>query len=176
MPIRNGGLWIRAAALLGAGLLALVLGGPLGCGDQLPLTYSGTGVSLLVVNSTCVDGPCDSLRVIGFPSGGPSATVNWMVELGTVTGPSGCLTIPPMATYGNIVSSNDGQADTIVYQWTPARAMWLGAVTPSSPPPPFWSPSTQAFVPARALGWSAALPDSAGVQPAIPCTPGAPSN
>ena len=188
MPIGNGDCSIRAAALLGAGSLALLLGLPLGCSDQLPLTYPATGVPLLVVNSTCVDGHCDSLRVIGFPSGGPTLTVNWMVELGTVTGPSACLMIPPLATYraisaaptdstaDSLVYSADSKADTIVYEWTPARTMWLGAVTPTSPPWPFWPASTAAFVPARANGWSVALPDSAAVVPAMPCTPGAPSN
>jgi hypothetical protein len=161
---------LPGGALHGALSLALFAGLPCACSDQLPLTFPATGVPLLVVNSTCFQGHCDSLTVMGFLSGGPEATVPWMVQLGTVIGVSACLTIPPSATYRNIAYRTDSTADTILFEWTPTQRIWLAALTPSSPPWPFWTPSTRAFVPALAAGWSVALPDSVAVQTAAPCT------
>ena len=159
----------RGGALLGAVPLVLLAGLLWACTDQLPLRYPSTGVSLLVVNSTCGIGPCQPVVVLGFPLPGASVgPFNWALRLGTVTGGSACLTIPPSATFLLLHHLTDSSTDTTRLGWTPAQGLELegypGGVPQFTGPSGAWS-----FVPAHAPGWSVVLPGVQPAQPAPPC-------
>ena len=124
-----------------------------------------SAVTLRVTNGTCVQGQCDSLEVLGFPSTQPNTPGGlWSLDLGTITGQDACFTIPPSATF-RIIGS-----DTVTITWTRALGLSLGTIAPSASR--FQAgPSTGDFVPAQASGWSVTLPG--GTQPvgAEPCSP-----
>jgi hypothetical protein len=151
-------------------VLALTLGLSCSSGETAPVAYEP--VPLLVTNSTCLEGHCDSLRVLGFPTGGPATPGGpWKLDLGVVTTPQACLTIPASAVARVIAVHDDGTRDTTAYPWTPALGIALGAQ------PPSWSwflasPSTATFIPAQAAAWSVTVPGDTTVVPAPPCTAG----
>jgi hypothetical protein len=153
------------------GEVALELTPGLSCspGETAPASYES--VPLLVTNGTCLEGHCDSLRVIGFPVNQPNTPGGpWSLGLGVVTTPQACLTIPPSGVFRVIGVHDDGARDTVAYTWTPALGISLGAQPPSSLRR-LASPSTASFVPAGAAGWSVTLPGDSVVQSAASCAP-----
>ena len=128
-------------------------------------------VTLLVTNGTCVSGRCDSLEVLGFPSNQPATPGGfWSVDLGLITTPQACFTLPASATFHVIGENGDGTADTLTYTWTSASALALGAQPPSSSRIQA-SPNTTAFVPADAAGWRITFPTESKATPSAACTP-----
>jgi hypothetical protein len=128
-------------------------------------------VTLLVTNGTCVSGRCDSLEVLGFPSNQPATPGGfWSVDVGLITTPQACFTLPASATFHVIGEHGDGTADTLTYTWTSASSLALGAQPPSSPRIQA-SPSTTAFVPAHASGWRITFPTGSKATPSSVCTP-----
>ena len=118
-----------------------------------------------VTNQTCVQGQCDSLEVLGFPSTQPNTPGGlWSLDLGTLAGQEACLTIPPSATFRVIGS------DTVTITWTRALGLSLGAIPPSASRIQA-APSTGDFVPSQASGWSVTLPGGTLPVPAGPCSP-----
>jgi hypothetical protein len=130
-----------------------------------------TGVTLLVTNETCRSGRCDSLEVLAFPSNQPNTPGGlWSVDLGLITTPQACFTLPPSASFHVIGVHGNGTTDTITYTWTSAKSLSLGAQPPSSSRIQA-SPSTAAFVPTNAAGWRITFPTGSQATPSAVCTP-----
>ena len=131
-----------------------------------------SGVTVFVTNGTCQAGSCASLQILGFPGKGPSTPGGpRAIDLGFLTTASNCFTFPPSATFRVIGVSNDGsRADTTTYTWTTADGLSLGT-KPIGGPVGSAVASTSAFVPARAPGWSVALPGGSSVSPTQACVP-----
>ena len=128
-----------------------------------------SGITLLVTNGSCTPGPCSSQEVLAFPSNQPNTPGGyWSVDLGTMSGPELCITLPPSATFRVIGVNADGSADTTKVIWTTAMPVTLGAQAPSASRI-FASPSTSGFVPATATGWSITLPGGSQVVPGQGC-------
>lgn len=130
-----------------------------------------SGVTLLVTNATCHEGQCDTLRVLGFPSNQPRTPGGmWSLDLGLISTPQACLTLPPSAAFQVIGVRNDGTRDTTTFTWTTSQALSLG----TEPPPPASrfqaSPSTSEFVPASAAGWGITIPGGSQASARSPCT------
>ena len=122
------------------------------------------GVTLLVTNGTCSAGSCSPFEILGFPENQPRTPGGlWSIDLGPLTGPAACVTLPLSATFLVI-----GGADTTTYLWTTALPLSLGAQPPSASRL-FATPSTSSFVPAAAAGWSAILPGVAQVSVSPMC-------
>jgi hypothetical protein len=123
-------------------------------------------ITLLVANSTCSAGRCDSVRVRMFPESTLHTPAGpWSLDLGLVTGSEACLTIKPFATFyvhaGSSVSMD---------LWNGTRAMSLGGFEPSLA----WNfaiASTPDIVPNSAQGWRVSLPGSGAPVPAEACSP-----
>lgn len=136
-----------------------------------PAVEPRSGVTLLVTNETCQGGHCDSLRVLGFPSNQPNTPGGmWSLNLGLITVPEACFTLPPTAAFYVIGAHGNGTADTTTYTWTTAKSLSLGAQTPSSSQLQA-NPSTTAFVPASAAGWRITVPGGAQAIASSVCTP-----
>ena len=57
-------------------------------------------VRLLVTNSACTPGPCQTVEVLAFPRNFPHTPGGrWRIELGTLSAASACLAIPPEAKF-----------------------------------------------------------------------------
>jgi hypothetical protein len=112
------------------------------------------------------------LFVHGFPSNQPHTPGGfWSLDLGLVGESSTCLTLPSSATFHVIGVSEDGiGADTTTYTWRSADPLSLGA-QPATSSHFLTAPTTEAFVPADAAGWSITLPDGSAAAPAPACTP-----
>ena len=125
-------------------------------------------VTVLVTNTTCDVGPCTPLRILGFPVNQPGTPGGlWSIDLGLVTGPSGCLTLPPSGAF-RVTDASTGATKT--YSWTVRDPLALGGE--ADPADRFRAqPSTGPFVPASGPGWSIALPGGAGLSSAQACTP-----
>ena len=145
--------WIAAA-------LALLVAGSCSS-DQGPRS----GVTLLVTNSTCSAGPCQSVEVLGFPGTQPATPGGaWSLDLGPMSGAQVCLAVPPSAKFLII-----GPGDTTTITWTNAKALSLGTIT--SPSQRLMAePDTKGFVPAAAAGWGIALPGDSEPIPAPTCS------
>jgi hypothetical protein len=125
-----------------------------------------SGVRLLVTNATCAPGPCSAQEVLAFPSNQPETPGgDWSIDLGTMTGPQLCVTIPLSATF-----TVAGPGDVTEFVWNTAKPVSLGVRSPSDGPLQA-SPSTPAFVPAAAAGWSITLPGQAQPVQGAACTP-----
>jgi hypothetical protein len=130
-----------------------------------------SGVTLLVTNGACVAQYCDSLRILGFPGNQPGTPGGyWSIDLGIVTTPTACLTLPPSATFRVIGLHEGGGADTTTVTWTTTALFSLGAQVPSASLI-MASPTTTAFVPADAEGWRITLPGGSRATPSSACTP-----
>jgi hypothetical protein len=122
------------------------------CSSVAPKT-----ATLLVINETCVPGPCASVLVLLFPSSQPQTPGGlWSIGMGSVTGASACLSFPRSASGWTT--------------WTPDDAASLGILLPGDLRLAA-SPSTAEFVPASASGWSVTLPGDTAARRAEPCSP-----
>jgi hypothetical protein len=123
-------------------------------------------VTLLVMNASCAPGPCIAQEVLAFPSNQPETPGgDWSLDLGTMTGPQLCVTIPISATF--LVS---GPGETTTFDWNTAKPVSLGVQQPSEARI-FASPSTSAFVPATAAGWRITLPGGTQAVQGAACMP-----
>ena len=131
-----------------------------------------SGITLLVTNRPCQAGQCAAVRVLGFPSNQPlTPGGNWSLDLGLLTGPSACLSIPASGIFRVIGVSSDGtKADTTTYNWTSADRFSLGA-QPESASRFTAAPSTGEFVPSGAAGWSVTLPGAGPISSGPACVP-----
>src|SRR6266487_3735491 len=78
-----------------------------------------SAITLLVANSTCSSGPCDSLEVLAFPGNQPRTPGGfWSIDLGVLTTSQQCFTFPPSATFRVIGVNPDGTRDTTTFTWT----------------------------------------------------------
>jgi hypothetical protein len=120
--------------------------------------------TLRVTNGTCVGGHCDSLVVLAFPNNQPHTPGgNWSIQLGIVTGPQACFTLPPSATFTIYAPSS-----TTVFTWTPAVLVSLGLIPAEGRL--FASPSTPEFASVTGAGWHVTLPGNQ-VTPDAACAP-----
>jgi len=153
--------WLRGSSAL---LLAVTVA-------WSPLAGQSDSVRLLVTNSTCTPGPCQTVRVLAFPQNFPHTPGGrWRIELGTLSAASACLAIPPEAKFLLVEQHTNGVNDTSFVRWTGRDSLALGTLAPSEN----WvdgAPSTGYFVPQRRRGWRVELPGSAAPDPARPCTP-----
>ena len=129
-------------------------------------------ITLLVTNSSCLKGRCDSLEVLGFPSNQPLTPGGfWSIDLGLLTTPKACFKLPPAATFRVIGVNDDGTRDTTTFTWTTVAPLALGVQAPSGFRTQA-SPSTTAFVPATSAGWSITLPSESHASSGPPCGAG----
>src|SRR3954468_13218777 len=142
-----------------AALLMLLAGCSDGTGPVLPS-------KLLVTNTTCFAAPCATFEVLAFPENQPATPGGmWSLDLGAVTGPFACLTIPASAAF-TITDAGSG-AKTVI-RWTTKQPVSIGLITSSQ----FRlqaSPSTGTFVAAHAAAWSVALPGNTAPVPGREC-------
>jgi hypothetical protein len=129
-------------------------------------------VTLLVTNETCASGTCDSLDVFAFPGVQPNTPGGlWHLNLGVITAPQTCLTLPASAKFLVIGDNGDGSSDTTTFSWSNAHGIRLGTWPPNTPS--FQAlPSTEMFVPAANAGWSISLPSGKVAISAKPCSTG----
>ena len=96
----------------------------LSCSSSLEPT---SNVTLLVTNGSCDPGPCSAERVLAFPSNQPNTPGgDWSLDLGTMTGPQLCVTIPISSTFRVI-----GPGETTTFVWNTAKPVSLGVWPPS---------------------------------------------
>jgi hypothetical protein len=139
---------------------ALLIAGFLGACQSNDTAGTSTTPTLLVTNATCLSGHCDSLEILAFPSNQPLTPGGlWSIDLGLMTGPQACVTLPPSATFRVTGPDSTGVVHTVIYTWTPAVSLSLGAIAPEGGRLQA-SPTTAAFVPASAAGWRVTLPGS----------------
>jgi hypothetical protein len=132
--------------------------------DTAPL---GGTAKLLVSNSSCSSGTCTPIHVLMFPENQPDTPAGfWSLDLGIVSGASGCLIIPASASFH---VTDAGTGATTTFTWTTTRSASIGSLAPDELAL-MASPSTGAFVPAREAGWSLALPGNQPPAPAAPCS------
>src|SRR5438309_9383656 len=99
----------RATLVSCAALLILLAGCSDGTGPVLPS-------KLFVTNTTCAAGPCATFEVLAFPENQPTTPAgNWSLDLGAVTGPTACLTIPASAAF---TITDAGSGAKTVTRWT----------------------------------------------------------
>lgn len=123
-------------------------------------------MTLLVTNDSCQLMNCSPIRVLAFPDNQPGTPGgNWSIDLGLVTTPSACLTLPPRAIFRVI-----GGPDTTIFSWTTGDGVSLGTI-PASGSIVLSAPSTGSFVPDRAKGWKVSLPGGGQVTEAEACSP-----
>lgn len=147
--------------------LSLLLSSAIACSSSVEPPPS-VSVTLLVTNATCNPGPCTPLRIRAFPNNQPHTPGGlWSLDLGLIITPSACLTIPPAATF-RIIDAGSGATTT--YTWASADSLSLGTLGPSESAIQA-TPSTGAFVPMSASGWSIALPSTSLPAPSGACTP-----
>ncbi len=157
---------LRLRDLLSVLVSSVAVGSAIGCGSSLE--PKPVGVTMLVRNTTCDPGPCVALRVLGFPNNHPHTPGGfWSLDLGIVLSSSACVMIPPTATFR---VTNAGTGATTTYSWTSGDSLSLASI-PSSASVIQAAPTTGAFVPMHASGWSVALPSSSGPTPNSACTP-----
>jgi hypothetical protein len=122
-------------------------------------------VTLAITNGTCAAGTCQTFQVLAFPGNQPHTPGGlWSLDVGTMSTESACLTLPDTATFRII-----GPSDTVVVRWTQSDSVSVGALIPGGDRLRA-SPSTRAFVPTRAAGWSITLPGDTVVAMAAPCS------
>ena len=123
-------------------------------------------VTLLVTNTTCDPGPCSSLRLLGFPRDQPNTPGGfWSIELGLLTGPTTCLTLPASREF-TITEVPSGK--TTIHRWTTGDGLALGS-QPTAEPQLLAQPTTDEFVPASQAAWSVSIPGTGEAVPAAVC-------
>jgi hypothetical protein len=125
-------------------------------------------ITLLVTNGTCspAGDQCQPLRVLAFPHNQPQPPVPsgfWKFDLGVVTGPTACLTLPLSKEF--VVT---GPSSSQTWGWNTAQGVSLGAVLESESTFPA-VPSTEEFVPAGERGWAVTLPGAGRLSPTPGC-------
>ena len=144
-------------------VLPVVLFAAVSCSSSLE---PRSGVTLFVTNAACRFAPCPAQHILGFPSNQPLTPGGyWSLDLGTVTTPTACLTLPSSAHFYII---DAGTNDTTTITWTTAVGLSLGTLQPQESRL-MASPSTSEFVPASASGWSVAFPGGTQVAPRGAC-------
>jgi hypothetical protein len=129
------------------------------------VTVSGD-VTLRVTNATCAPGPCAPVQVRAFPGNQPRTPGGlWSLEVGTVDGPAACLMLP---ANGSFRVTDAGTGETTTWTWTQDDPVALGALEPGTSVL-MAAPSTGAFVPTRASGWTVTLPGGTDLAPAGAC-------
>jgi len=125
--------------------------------------------TLLVTNDTCVNGQCDSLKVLVFPSNQPATPGGyWYLDLGRMTTAQACFTLPSSAKFLIVGVNPDSSRDTTTITWTSAMPASLGTLAPSGN----WilaAPSTTAFVPSSSPGWSIKMPSGSAANQSPAC-------
>jgi hypothetical protein len=125
-----------------------------------------SGITLLVTNSGCIGATCPSQHILGFPSTQPNTPGGlWSIDLGTLTAPTACLTLPRSANFYII---DTGTNDTTTITWTTADGLALGTLQ-AQEKSLMAVPSTGAFVPATSPGWSVVFPGGTKVSPRSAC-------
>jgi hypothetical protein len=114
-------------------------------------------ITLLVANGTCspAGGQCQPLRVLAFPHNQPVPPVPaglWKFDLGVVSGPTACLTLPLSKEF--VVS---GPSSSQTWGRDTAQGISLGVVLESESTFPA-QPSTEEVIPAGERGWAVTLP------------------
>ena len=112
-------------------------------------------VPVLVTNTTCTPGPCEAVRILAYPwSELHTPGGMWKIDLGTITTPTACVTIPATSEF-RITEEPSGK--TTIIPWSTRDSVALGTRRPGVE---IFSatPSTAWFVPRRARAWSVALP------------------
>lgn len=95
----------------------------------------------------------------------------WHLDLGELTGPQNCFSLPAAAKFLIVGENGDGSSDTSTVSWSNAQGIRLGTWPPHAPS--FQAlPSTQIFVPATAAGWSIRLPSGTTATESKACSPG----
>lgn len=126
------------------------------------------GVTLLVTNASCLSGSCESVRVLAYPADQPDTPGGyWSLDLGVVTTAQKCFVLPSSAHFYVIAEPATSSRDTTTFTWTTLVPLSLGLST-NGPAP---VPSTRAFIPANAAGWSITLPTDSAAAPGQACTP-----
>jgi hypothetical protein len=145
---------------------ALLVLSVIGCSSA---TAPRPPVSLFVQNGTCTPAGCDTVYVVGIPNKQPNTPGGiWVFDLGTVTGQSACLSIPPTKIF-RIIAQPSGQETDIV--WTTGDTLYLGLThTPMSRTDA--APTTAGFSPAAAPGWSILFPTDSAATPTATCRAG----
>jgi hypothetical protein len=113
-------------------------------------------ITLFVQNGTCTPSGCDTVYVLAFPNKQPATPGGlWRLDLGIVPAQSGCFDIPSTASAGASVT------------WTTGDSLSLALIT--TPPTLATVPTTGAFRPASATGWSIVYPTDANATPTATC-------
>jgi hypothetical protein len=143
----------------------ILVGGALACSSSFDAPSS---VTLRVTNTTCTPGPCAAVRVLAFPGDQPDTPGGpWSLDLGVITTPTACVTIPPKAAFYIIAEPGN---DTTTVPWDSRENVYLGG-QPEAAPRLQAGWTTNSFVPMSAPGWSVDLPGGTQAVPAAPCTP-----
>jgi len=106
--------------------------------------------------------------VLAFPQNQPLTPGGaWSIDLGVVTGATGCLALPATA---NFRVTDAGSGAVTVTTWTSGDSL---ALAPWSPNEARFTagPTTSFFVVGSAGSWSVTLPGSAAPVPAQGCEP-----
>ena len=126
-------------------------------------------VSLFVQNGSCTSTGCDTVYVAAVPNTQPGTPGGiWVFNLGMVTGPSACLSIPGARTF-RIIAQPSGHETRI--EWTTADTLYLGLTRiPMSRMDGI--PNNPGFSPAAATGWSITFPTDSVPTPTASCGAG----
>jgi hypothetical protein len=162
-------------------LLALV-----SCGTRDPTGADGPTPTLLVVNPTCVPGPCQSIQVRGAISlpglNVPGQPANGAIFLGRMDSSSACLRLPPAWTLtvigADTVRLPPAWTLTVIGAHTVKKGTWtyhdpITVVAAYSAISADLGRTTE-FVPAASPGWIIRFADRSQWSqpvPSDPCTP-----
>lgn len=125
-------------------------------------------VTLLVTNTSCDPGPCQTIHVLAFPDNAPTTPGGaWSIDLGAVTAATACLVIPATARF-SITNGSTGAVE--VTTWTTGDSLSL-APWPTSDNRFTATPTTASFLPGNASSWSVSLPGTSAPTAAKGCTP-----
>jgi len=125
--------------------------------------------TLFVTNANCANGQCDPFEVLAFPSNQPHTPGGfWSLNLGRITTPQACFTLPSSARFLIVAVNPDSSRDTTTITWTSAMPVSLGALPPSGNEIQA-NPSTSAFVPSSSPGWSITLPSGSAASAGPAC-------
>ena len=123
-------------------------------------------VTIKVTNTTCISDSCAPIHVLAFPDKQPLTPGGmWSLDLGIVSTRTACLTLPDHAEF---TVSGPSPSDKVVYTWTSADRVSLGAISTSESRIQA-HPSTDSFVPTESKGWEITMPAGARVTASGEC-------